>query len=166
MNSVYISLGSNIDPERHIRAAVHALASYHNLQLSPVYESASVGFDGQNFYNLVASFETDKPVQAIKSHLSQIEQDNARVRTGEKFSARTLDLDLLLYGDEIIDIEGLSLPRDEILKYAFVLKPLADLIPEQKHPITGQSYAELWQQSDMQAQALWQIDFDFQLEQR
>jgi len=163
MKMVYISLGSNIEPERYIRAAVQALNHYPKLSLSPVYESAAVGFSGQNFYNLVAGFETDQGVLQLKAQLSQIEQDNHRERTGGKFSARTLDLDLLLYGDDIMDIEGLSLPRDEILKYAFVLKPLADLIPEQKHPITGQSYQNLWQHSNMQDQALWQIDFDFQL---
>jgi len=159
MYQVYISIGSNIEPLKHIRNGVQALHKiYGELQISPVYESAAVGFSGENFYNLVVGLTTSEDVQVINQQLAQIETDNLRQRSHEKFSSRTLDLDLLLYGNLVLQQGKLKLPREEILKYAFVLRPLADLIPEQKHPITQQTYAQLWHTFDVNEQELWQID--------
>jgi len=164
MSRVYVSLGSNIQPAHYIRIAVQALqATYDTVVLSSVYESDAVGFDGDNFYNLVAGFDADASAQQVNAHLHQIEQDNHRLRGAniKKFSARTLDLDLLLYDDAIINQTGLQLPRNEITQYAFVLKPLAELIPRQTHPVTQQSYADLWQNFDASTQPLWKIEFFF-----
>ncbi len=162
MHQVYISIGSNIEPLKHIRNGVQALRkAYGELRISPVYESAAVGFDGENFYNLVVGLQTQETVLHVNQQLTHIETDNARQRHSEKFSSRTLDLDLLLYDDLMIQQGKLRLPREEILKYAFVLRPLADLIPQHRHPITQQTYADLWQAFAAAEQALWQVDVDF-----
>lgn len=141
----WISLGSNQERERSIRAAVAALAEqFGRLRLSPVYESAAEGFAGDPFLNLVAGFDTVLGVGELRAHLRAIEAANGRERAGPRFAPRTLDLDLLTYGDEVGEIDGYRLPRDEILTYAFVLGPLADVAPHERHPCDGRTYSTLW----------------------
>ena len=145
MPRVWISIGSNIDREHHIRAALRELrALFGVLRVSPVYETEAVGFEGDAFYNLVVGVETDRRPAELHRLMREIEARNGRQRRGSKFSSRTLDLDLLTYGNEVTDEGGKPLPRDEILKYAFVLAPLADVAPGERHPETGQTYRELW----------------------
>ncbi len=162
MARVFVSIGSNIDRERSVRFGVQALKDqYADLRLSPVYETAAVGFDGDDFLNLVASFETDDAPQAVIQSLHDIEAACGRERTGPKFSSRTLDIDLLLFDDLDLHGQGLNIPRDEITRYAFVLKPLVDLVPDQLHPQLGQSYLSLWQSMEPGADGMQQIDFAF-----
>jgi 2-amino-4-hydroxy-6-hydroxymethyldihydropteridine diphosphokinase len=145
MARVYVSIGSNIERESNIRAAVAALrARFGALQLSRIYENRPIGFAGENFYNLVAGFDTDEPPERVAAALHRIEQDQGRVRGPSRFSSRTLDLDLLLYDDLVRDDEALRLPRREIAEYACVLRPLAELAPDRRHPVSGASYAQLW----------------------
>jgi 2-amino-4-hydroxy-6-hydroxymethyldihydropteridine diphosphokinase len=145
----YISIGSNIDKEIHIPASLRALErQFGTLTISSIYESAAVGFSGDAFHNLIVGFDSDLDVKAVAKQLRDIELDNGRTRNSQKFSARTLDLDLILYGDLIISDGRLQIPRDEIEKYAFVLEPLAEIAPTDIHPVSGISYAELWQQFD------------------
>jgi len=160
---IYISLGSNIDREANTRAGVAALrALYGELLLSSVFESEAVGFQGSSFYNMVIAADTDEDVHQVVKHLRQIEDDNGRLRSGPRFSSRTLDLDLLLYGDHIIDEPGLQIPRDEILQRAFVLWPMAEIAQELKHPQVGKTYGELWGAFDKSREQLMPIDFDFE----
>ncbi|TGO03096.1 2-amino-4-hydroxy-6-hydroxymethyldihydropteridine pyrophosphokinase [Candidatus Thiomargarita nelsonii] len=160
MAQVYVSIGSNIEPNSHIRAGLADMRQrFGTLTLSPVYESEAVGFDGDNFYNLVAAFETGVDVHSVANILREIEKNNGRKRTEKRFSARTLDLDILLYDDLIF--KDMNVPRNEILKYAFVLLPLSEIAPALKHPVTGQSYADLWQAFDKQGESLWRIDVLF-----
>ena len=162
MPRIYISIGSNIDKERNIRSAIGALKEcFGDLQLSSVYLSEAVGFQGDDFLNLVAACETDLGVKNVAECLRQIEQDHGRHRSGPKFSSRTLDLDLLLYGDLVYHEGKLELPRDEILYNAFVLQPLAEIAAELKHPVVGRSYGQLWEAFDKQTARLQPIDFDF-----
>ncbi|HHJ35584.1 MAG TPA: 2-amino-4-hydroxy-6-hydroxymethyldihydropteridine diphosphokinase [Gammaproteobacteria bacterium] len=162
MATLYISLGSNINREENTRAGVAALEqAFGNLVLSSVYESEAVGFDGDAFYNMVIACEVDLPVHEANKVLRDIEDENGRDRSGPKFSSRTLDLDLLLYDDLIIDEKGLVLPRGEILKNAFVLWPLAEIAPDLVHPETGISYATLWQAFDKKKENLKPIVFAF-----
>ncbi len=146
MARVFVGIGSNVEREKNIRAAVDVLARrYAPLALSAVYECAPVGFEGENFYNLVAGFDAAEPVEELLETLRAIENRHGRVRGGERFGPRTLDLDLLLYGDLVRHDARIELPRPEILKYAFVLRPLAELAPQARHPETGETYRELWE---------------------
>jgi len=159
---VYISLGSNIDREALTRAGVAALRQhYGELTLSSVYESEAVGFDGENFYNMVIALQTDDDVHQVAQTLRQIEDEHGRDRTGPRFSSRTLDLDLLLYDDLIIDEEKLQIPRDEILLRAFVLWPLAQVAENLEHPQLHKTYGELWDGFDKDSEKLEPIEFDF-----
>lgn len=163
MASVFVSIGSNINREQNIRAALDALQTHFGaLMLSSVYESEAVGFDGDNFFNLVAAFETSLPVGELSVLLKKIEDDNGRCRTGPKFSGRTLDIDILTYDRLCGQIDGVKLPREEILYNAFVLLPLAEIAPELSHPETGESYARLWQGYNKEQQKLWPVEFQWQ----
>lgn len=145
----YISIGSNIDKELHITASLRALEQHFGvLTVSSIYESDAVGFSGDAFHNLIVGFDSDLDVKAVAKQLRQIELDNGRTRDSQKFSARTLDLDLILYGDLIISDGRLQIPRDEIEKYAFVLEPLAEIAPTAIHPVSGVSYGEQWKKFD------------------
>ena len=149
MSTAYISIGSNIDKERHIPSSLRALEDvFGPLKLSSVYETEPVGFVGNSFYNLVVSFESDLTAKQIAKTLRQIELDHGRTRESQKFSARTLDLDLILLGDQVISDGRLQIPRDEIERYAFVLEPLAEISPSGIHPISGKTYADLWRDFD------------------
>jgi len=159
---IYISLGSNINREANTRAGVGALRQqYGSLLLSSVYESEAVGFEGDSFYNMVIALETDDDVFSVASTLRAIEEANGRDRSSPKFSSRTLDLDLLLYDERILNEQGLQLPRDEILTRAFVLLPLSELAPDLCHPETGVSYGELWQAFDKSKEVLEAVPFKF-----
>lgn len=165
MPEVYVGAGSNVAPQRHLAAGLVALAEHYGvLRLSPVYRNSPVGFEGEDFLNMVIAFETDEPVEAVGATLAAIEAANGRTRTEAKFSPRTLDLDLLLYGDLVIDADGLQLPRDEITRYSFVLKPLADLAGERLHPVLGRSFGELWAEFDESRHPLEQVAADFTAE--
>jgi 2-amino-4-hydroxy-6-hydroxymethyldihydropteridine diphosphokinase len=113
-----------------------------------VYENASFGFEGSPFYNLVLGFDSDRSVAQLSERFREIEDQHGRTRGGAKFAARSLDIDLLTYGDQIIRTETLELPRPEILVYAFVLGPLAEVAGGERHPITGKTYSELWGEFD------------------
>jgi len=159
---VYISLGSNIDRETLTRAGVYALRQhYGELILSSVYESEAVGFEGENFYNMVIVLQTDDAVQQVAKTLRQIEDEHGRDRTGPRFSSRTLDLDLLLYDDLIINEDRLQIPRDEILQRAFVLWPMAEVAADLVHPQANKTYGELWDAFDKDKEMLEPIEFDF-----
>ena len=161
MAEVFLSIGSNIDREKYIRAGIEALReSFGELQLSSIYESEAVGFDGDNFYNLVVKVTTDKPVGALLAKLRFIEDANGRVRGGERFSARTLDIDILTYDNVCGEIDGVQLPRDEILTNAFVLWPLAEIAPDASHPCVKKTYLQLWDGFDKSSQKLWSVEID------
>ena len=152
---VYVSLGSNLDREVKIRQAVAMLREHFDgVDLSPVYDSAAVGFDGSNFLNLVAGFDTDLGVEAVASIFHDIEDRLGRDRSLPKFASRPIDLDILVYDDLVLDMPGIRIPRPEILHNAFVLKPLQDIAPDSLHPEKGESYAALWQQMAITAPRL------------
>jgi 2-amino-4-hydroxy-6-hydroxymethyldihydropteridine diphosphokinase len=161
MSRVFIGIGSNIDRENNMRGAVRELAAhYGRLTLSPVYESKAHGFEGDNFYNLVAGFDTAESIERIKETLSHIESRFGRSRRENRFSARTLDLDLLLYDDIVRHDSQVNLPHPDIQRYAFVLGPLADIAPDLRHPETGLSCARMWEQFGSGKQEIWKTDFD------
>mgnify|MGYP003644898299 FL=1 len=162
MTTVYLSIGSNIEREKHIRAGINALKKqFGNLTLSSVYESDAVGFDGQPFLNLIAAFETDLSAIQVDTILDTIEKDNGRTLDQKKFNPRTLDLDLILYGNLISKDPLLDIPRGEITQYAFVLEPLAEIAGNLQHPVLQTSYQQLWQHFDKSNIVQKRIDFSW-----
>ena len=159
MADVYLSLGSNIQRNKHISSGINALRKqYKHVTCSPIYESVAVGFEGENFYNLVTHFETNEPLDMVSAFLTKVEDDNGRDRSGAKFGPRTLDLDLLLYNDTVINSKDLTLPRPEIYHNAFVLKPLADIAGDLLDPVLKETYQQLWSSFDQSKQRLWPIE--------
>ena len=143
---VFASLGSNQNREENIRSAVQSLRTiFGTLRLSSVYQNKAVGFDGDDFLNMVVAFNSDMTPQAIQQQFRQIEDAHGRVRQAKKFAARLLDIDLILYGDLMCDEPELKLPRIDIVEYAFVLLPLAELEPDGVHPVLKTSFAQMWQ---------------------
>ncbi len=145
MNTVLLSLGSNVQPRRHLHAAVAALAQrFGTIAVSPAYRTAAVGFDGPAFLNSGVAIETDLPLDVLDSWLHALEDRHGRDRSGPRFSDRTLDIDVVFYGDAIIEGPGhLRIPRPE-LKHAFVIKPLADIAPAFVDPVSGLTLQALW----------------------
>lgn len=158
----WVGIGSNLDRERSIRGAVKALRErFGELVLSRVFESEAVDFEGAFFFNMVAGFDTDAPVGNLNVSLRKIEDVFGRVRGPDTFAPRTLDLDLLTYGDRVGTFDGCKLPRRDILLYAFVLRPLAEVAGDESHPAVLRSYLDLWRDFDKDAQPTAPISFDF-----
>ena len=148
MPLVAISVGSNLDREHNIERALDSLRlSFGQLRISSVYETAAVGFNGPDFYNLVVAFETDLDVRLLIDRLHDIEVEQGRIRMTQEMTSRLIDLDLLLYGDGIFYSEGLDIPRREILEYDFVLQPLAELLPDTVYPVSGDRLGQLLDQA-------------------
>lgn len=161
MPRVYIGVGSNINRDTNIRSAVVRLGELGwDLQVSPVYESKAYGFTGDNFYNLAVGMETELPPEALTDSLREIEDAHGRRRGEPKYSSRTLDLDLLVYGGLVRHDDILNVPRRDITGCAFVLRPLADIAGDLVHPETGEKIAAIWRAFDRPDQALWQVDID------
>jgi len=140
---LHLNIGSNQDKRKNIRLALASLESnFTKITTSSLYESPSEGFNGSNFYNIGVNVETDKTINDVVNILHDIENSLGRDRNLPKFSSRIIDLDLVLYDDDIND--KLNIPRRDILKYAFVLAPLAELNPNDIHPQERISYLALW----------------------
>lgn len=150
LSNAWLGLGSNVNAENHIRTGIHALQKdFARVSLSPVYSSTAVGFEGDDFINLVARVETAMHPLALREYLRDLEDRFGRKRGVAKFSDRTLDIDILLYDDLVLLSPKLEIPRAEILKFAHVLKPLAELDPELVHPVELRTMAEIWQNSGL-----------------
>ena len=155
MTAVYLGLGSNIDPERNLRMGVDELRRrFGDLELSATYRSKPVGFDGDDFLNLVVRLNADVSPEEIEAGIEAIHALAGRRRGEERFSSRPLDIDLLLYGDLVRESPRPCLPRADILEYSFVLRPLAELAPDVRHPQTGLTMQEHWEQFDQERHPL------------
>ena len=145
MTRAWLSLGSNIEPGEHLRAALAELrARFGAIVVSPAYRFPAVGFDGPEFVNLAVGIDTDLEPQALNDWLHALEDRHGRRRDVPRYSSRTLDVDIVLYGDRVLKGRGnLELPRPE-LDQAFVLQPLADIAPQAVHPLLRRRIGELW----------------------
>lgn len=162
MTQLVLSIGSNIDRDRHIRYAVAQLkAVFGELIISPVYETEAVGFNGPDFYNLVVVAQTNMGLKAIITRLQTIEANAGRIRGEKSCESRNLDIDVLLFGDADLRKQGRNIPRDEIDHAAYVLQPLADVLPQMRHPVTGLSFQSMWAAFNWDAQVLVQAKFTF-----
>jgi 2-amino-4-hydroxy-6-hydroxymethyldihydropteridine diphosphokinase len=155
MPEVYVAAGSNVEPERRMEQAVAELArGFPGVRFSSWYRNRAAGFEGDDFINLVAGFSTALPVHAVLERLQAIEGRCGRGRDAPRWAPRSMDLDVLLYGDLICEEPGLKLPRPDLVKRAYMLGPLAELAPEVMHPTAGLSVGELWSRFDRQAHPL------------
>lgn len=164
MATVYLGLGSNIEPQSNLRLAVRELRRrYGELQISAVYRNKPVGFDADDFWNLVVGFESDCSPQSICEAIEAIHGLAGRKRGGgNKWVSRPLDIDLLLYDDLVMDAAPVRVPRQDVLDYSFVLKPLAELAPDLVHPVTGKSLRDHWQAFDQADHPMAVVDLDFE----
>lgn len=145
MVTAYVSVGSNLDRERNILHAVNALGErFGELAVSPVYDSPAIGFDGPPFFNLAVGFTTSHGVESVSESLTEIERACGRTSDMAGFVDRTVDLDLLLYGDLRRHDDTIDVPRFELLVSPHMLKPLLDLDPHLVHPETGQALSGYW----------------------
>jgi len=164
MTRVYLGLGSNIEPEKNLALGAAELERrFGKLELSPVYRAPAIGFESPDFLNAVAAIDTEIAPSALLDVIEEIHDIAGRERDAtNKWVARSLDIDLLLYGDLVSPERPLRVPRGDVLDYAFVLRPLAELVPGDVHPVTGRTFAEHWAEFDPAAQPLERVDVDLQ----
>jgi 2-amino-4-hydroxy-6-hydroxymethyldihydropteridine diphosphokinase len=155
VSEVYVAAGSNIAPEHNLELAVAALArEFPGSRFSPWYRNRAAGFEGDDFINLVAGFATALSPPALLERLHAIEAQCGRERNSPRWAPRSMDLDILLYGELVCVGPSLILPRPDLLKRAYMLGPLADLAPDLKHPTAGKTIGELWREFDRCAHPL------------
>ena len=149
MPDVYVAAGSNIQPELNLRSAISALKRrLGDLRISKAYRNKAVGFEGPDFINMVIGFETELTLTEVLSVLQAVEGLCGRPRKAPKFEPRSMDLDLLLYGDMVCATHAITLPRPDLIKKAYMLGPLTELAPDLVHPTLKQTMAELWKGFD------------------
>ena len=157
MATVYVGLGSNIEPEKNLKLGIAELRRrYGEVDVSAVYRSAAVGFEGEDFLNLVGRFESESEPAEICQAIAAIHKLVGRDRKDGKWESRPLDIDLLLYNDRVM--EDPRVPREDVLEYSFVLRPIAELAPDLTHPVTGRTMLEHWQEFDASRHPLEAVD--------
>jgi 2-amino-4-hydroxy-6-hydroxymethyldihydropteridine diphosphokinase len=155
MPEAWVAAGSNVRPRENLRRALATLAAeFPGLQASRAFSNAAVGFQGDDFINLVVRFPADLPLPALLERLKEVERECGREPGAPKWGPRTLDLDLLLYGDLTGRLAGVTLPHPDATTRAWVLGPLAELAPELVHPALGEKFSTLWRRFDQRAHAL------------
>ena len=159
LTRIFLGLGSNIEREKHLHAGLDALDTFlSDLSCSPVFESHPVGIKSGPFINLVVSALTDLPLMELDRRLKFIEADNGRYAPDRR--GLPLDIDVLLYGEQVGNFDGLILPRAEILKNAFVLWPLSLIAADRLHPGVNVPFGKLWEDAQIDQQ-LWPVHFEW-----
>ena len=161
MPEVYVAAGSNVRPRENLRRALSLLRqSWPEMRVSRAYANPAVGFEGEDFVNLVIGFETDEPLEAVLARLHAAEAACGRPRAAPKWAPRSMDLDVLLYGDTVGEFPGAILPRPDLVRRAYMLGPLAELAPEVEHPTLRRSIGQLWERYDRGAHAMRIVDLE------
>ena len=153
------SLGSNIDAELHLDNAVRQFQNdFSDLRVSKVYSSPAIGFTGDAFLNLALAVDTDQSLRDLLLYADALEQAEGRVRVARgNFDARTLDVDIVLFGELQGECLGYQWPSEDILQMPHVLRPLADIAADLRHPVSGQRIATLWRDFDKSEVDLTQV---------
>lgn len=161
-NKVYFSIGSNIDSEQHIKATIKQLkADFKFVHISNIYRNPAIGFDGEAFLNLVACVETEKSLNEMLEYANQLELSAGRVRVVRgRFDSRTLDVDLIMFGDLSGIHQGREWPNKDI-DQAHVLRSLLDIAGDQFHPVKNETYSDIWRGLDKSDVQLTQVDLNF-----
>lgn len=158
----FVSVGSNVNRERNISHAIDLLrARFGELQLSSVYETEAVGFDGAPFLNMIVAFEADVEPSDLVCELHAIERCCGRKRGDERFGPRTLDLDLVVFGDRVVREDDVQLPREEVSTQAFVLCPLAEIAAGEAHPLSGETFGAMWARIEPKTGTPRKVDLTF-----
>ena len=155
MPEAWVAAGSNVRPRENLRRALATLgAEFPGLRASRAFSNTAVGFQGDDFVNLVMRFPVDLPLPALLQRLKAVERECGREPGAPKWGPRTLDLDLLLYGSQFGRFPGAVLPHPDLTTRAWVLGPLAELAPDLVHPVLGETFGALWQRFDRGAHPL------------
>ena len=145
MTRAWVAIGGNVDPERRLLQAARLLhGRFPDARFSRCYRNPACGFDGADFYNAAATFDTALAVPELVAALHAIEELCGRGRTDPKWAPRVMDIDLLAYGDATGRFPGATLPRPDLTRRAYMLGPMAELAPAWRHPLAGRTLAELW----------------------
>jgi 2-amino-4-hydroxy-6-hydroxymethyldihydropteridine diphosphokinase len=159
VTTVLVAAGSNVEPAANLRRALDALAAhYPGLRTSAAYRNRAVGFEGEDFVNLVLAIDTDDDVHAVLGRLHEAEARCGRERHAPKWAPRSMDLDVLLYGDRVCEEPGLELPRPDLVRRAYMLGPAAEIAPGMVHPTLGATLAELWSRFPRDAHPLERVE--------
>jgi 2-amino-4-hydroxy-6-hydroxymethyldihydropteridine diphosphokinase len=162
VTAVFVAAGSNVAPVANLRRALDVLARhYPGLRCSAAYRNAAVGFEGEDFVNLVVAFETDDDVRTVLDRLHEAEAACGRARNAPKWAPRSMDLDILLYGHAVTDEPGLVLPRPDLVRRPYMLGPAAELAPDLVHPTLGLTLQELWAAFDRDAHPMQRVELDW-----
>jgi len=152
---VFVAAGSNVEPERHLaRACADIAHTWPDAHFSRAYRNVAVGFEGPDFINLVVGFSAAQPLAYVIERLRGIETNRGRPRYAPKWASRTMDLDVLLFGDLVEKTADYTLPRPDLLKRPYMLGPLAEIAPDVVHPLAGKTIGELWAAFDRDGHAM------------
>ena len=159
MTEVYVAAGSNVEPERYLLLAAKEIARvFPGARFSAAYRNAAVGFEGEDFINFVVGFSTELSVEAVIAELQRIEGLCGRMRDAPKWAPRSMDLDILVFGDRVCDLPGLVLPRPDLLKRPYMLGPMAEIAPDFVHPTRLSTMAQLWADFDRAAHPMVRVE--------
>lgn len=152
---VHVAAGSNVEPERHLALAARELVQHFGpVRFSRAFRNVAVGFEGPDFINLVVAFDTRRSLREVIAELQRIEALCGRARDAPKWAPRSMDLDILMYGDLCLEEPGLVLPRPDLVRRPYMLGPLAEIEPDAVHPVLGRTMGELWAAFDRGAHPL------------
>src|SRR5262245_58209321 len=158
---VFVAAGSNVDPEKNLERACADIAhTWPDAHFSRAYRNVAVGFEGPDFINLVVGFSAAQPLAHVIERLRGIETNCGRPRYAPKWASRTMDLDVLLYGDLVEKTADYTLPRPDLLKRPYMLGPMAEIAPDVLHPVEKKTISHLWAVFDRGAHEMKPVELD------